>query len=141
MNYKEAVEYLEKIRRIPRKLIAIEDDIKSLKQNLTAVAAPPFDSEHVNSSIVSDRTKGIDVLIEMILDLESQRLEYYKLRKEAQNIINQINNSDYKIVLTEYYIVGKTMEYISKCVFNFSLQHTYRLRKKALNEFVIILKR
>jgi uncharacterized protein YeeX (DUF496 family) len=132
-SYKETINYLKNIRSIPKELKVLNDSICCLELELTEVSAPPFDSDHVISSGFSDYSKRIDDLIKMKEDLENNRREYLEILKEAQSKIKQLKNSNYRIVITEYYLLGKTMEYISSEIFEFSLQHTYRVRKKAIN--------
>ena len=58
--------------------------------------------------------------------------EYLRLLQKVKTAIDEIDDSDCRVLLTKYYLQHKTWEEIADEM-NYSTAHIYRLRKKALS--------
>lgn len=137
MNLQETYSYLLQIRKkeyaIKRKLLRCEElrscmGVKAIRYDKDCARAAP-----------SDKTGEI---ICKIVDLEEQikRLKQEKalLIIEIGDAIEQLEDEKEAMILTAYYIRRLTMEQVA-AEMDYSLQHTYRLRRRGVRHISGIL--
>jgi hypothetical protein len=126
-------EYLKSIRTLDIDTKVKNDTIAVLEENLKRIN-PQTTNERVMNSNSSDVTKTVDKIIDLQSEIRQEIDRLIVLKKEAINIIEQIQNKKYITVLTEYYINCKTWEEVAKIV-PCDDRYVYKLHIKALQAF------
>lgn len=137
MELQETYNYLLQIRRkghaIRRKQLLCEE----LRSSLGARAIQ-YDRDRVQTS----PTDKVSEIICKVIDLEEQierlQLEKAELVMEINAAVEQLEDEKEAMILTAYYIRRLTMEQVAEEM-DYSLQHTYRLRKRGVQHISGIL--
>lgn len=134
----KAKEYLKSIRTLDRTIKIKNEELRSLQLNLAQISSQPL-NERVLSSNTSDTMKAIDTIVDMQVEIRREICNLVHLKNEARNKINQLSDSRYIDILTDYYINCKTWEQVEEDMntreYKYSLRHIYRLHGDALQEF------
>ena len=107
------------------------DQIADIEALLTRVSATLSDVK-VQTSV--DDHKNEDLIIKMLEQREELFDDfdrYARVRKEIKEVINAVDDNDLKLLLEMRYITYMKWEEIADKL-GYSIQHVYRLRKKAL---------
>lgn len=75
--------------------------------------------------------KAIDTIVDMQVEIRREVCNLVHLKNEARNKINQLSDSRYVGILTDYYINCKTWEQVAEDM-NLDLRWVYRLHGRAL---------
>lgn len=110
-----------------------DEELHSLQLNLAQISSQPL-NERVLSSNTSDTMKAIDTIIDMQVEIRREICNLVHLKNEARNKINQLSDSRYIDILTDYYINCKTWEQVAEDN-GYSDRHVRRLHGYALQSF------
>ena len=129
MTLTETYEYLQRPRKLELSIMRLSLQHDEL-QTCLLPAAIRYDKDVVQSS-PEDKLSEVAAAV---LDLEKkiQRLRSQKARMllEINAAIDKLDDKD-AVILTAYYVKRMTMSDVADII-DKSLQHTYRLRKKAV---------
>ena len=137
MDIQETYNYLLQIRRkghtIRRKQLLCEE-----LRSCLGPKAIRYDGDRVQSS----PTDRVSEIVSKVADLEEQierlQLEKAELVMEVNAAIEQLEDEKEAVILTAYYIRRLTMEQVAEEM-DYSLQHTYRLRKRGVQHISEII--
>lgn len=82
--------------------------------------------------------KAIDTIVDMQVEIRREVCNLVHLKNEARNKINQLSDSRYIDILTDYYINCKTWEQVAD-IMGYDLRWVYRLHGRALQVFEKLL--
>lgn len=130
MELQEAYNYLLQIRRkshtIRRKQLLCEELRSSLGARVIR-----YDRDRVQASPVDKVSEIICKVVDLEEQIEQLQLEKAGLIMEVNAAIEQLEDDKEAMILTAYYIRRLTMEQVAEEM-DYSLQHTYRLRKRGV---------
>lgn len=133
-----AKEYLKSIRTLDMAIKVKEEELYRLKLNIASLS-PQTTGERVMNSSTSDMMSTVDKIVDMqaVINAEIDRL--VNLKEEARSKINQLKDTRYVSLLTDYYINCKTWEQVADDM-GYDLRYIYKLHGRALQVFDKILK-
>ena len=128
-----AKEYLKSIRTLDMAIKVKEEELYRLKLNIASLS-PQTTGERVMNSSTSDMMSTVDKIVDMqaVINAEIDRL--VDLKEEARTKINQLKDTRYVSLLTDYYINCKTWEQVAEDM-RYDLRWVYRLHGRALQSF------
>lgn len=128
-----AKEYLKSIRTLDMAIKVKEEELYRLKLNIASLS-PQTTGERVMNSSTSDMMSTVDKIVDMqaVINAEIDRL--VDLKEEARTKINQLKDTRYVSLLTDYYINCKTWEQVADDI-GYDLRWVYRLHGRALQSF------
>ena len=128
-----AKEYLKSIRTLDMAIKVKEEELYRLKLNIASLS-PQTTGERVMNSSTSDMMSTVDKIVDMqaVINAEIDRL--VDLKEEARTKINQLKDTRYVSLLTDYYINCKTWEQVAEDM-EYDLRWVYRLHGRALQSF------
>ena len=128
-----AKEYLKSIRTLDMAIKVKEEELYRLKLNIASLS-PQTTGERVMNSSNSDMMSTVDKIVDMqaVINAEIDRL--VDLKEEARTKINQLKDTRYVSLLTDYYINCKTWEQVADDM-GYDLRWVYRLHGRALQSF------
>ena len=128
-----AKEYLKSIRTLDMAIKVKEEELYRLKLNIASLS-PQTTGERVMNSSTSDMMSTVDKIVDMqaVINAEIDRL--VNLKEEARSKINQLKDTRYVSLLTDYYINCKTWEQVADDM-GYDLRWVYRLHGRALQSF------
>ena len=128
-----AKEYLKSIRTLDMSIKVKEEELYRLKLNIASLS-PQTTGERVMNSSTSDMMSTVDKIVDMqaVINAEIDRL--VNLKEEARSKINQLKDTRYVSLLTDYYINCKTWEQVADDM-GYDLRWVYRLHGRALQSF------
>jgi DNA-directed RNA polymerase specialized sigma subunit len=80
----------------------------------------------------------MDKLVELENQIDQKTDFLYALKIEIGDMIERLENPIHRIVLTDYYISGKTWDEVAAQI-HYSRQHVMRIKKKAIREVEALL--
>ena len=128
-----AKEYLNQVRLADRQIKVKLSELHSLKLN-SAQISPQAKTDRVQTSSTCDVMKTVDKIVDMQNEINREIDNLVDLKREVRGKINQLDDNRYVLILTEYYINGKTWEKVAEDN-NFSDRHVRRLHGWALQAF------
>ena len=126
-----AHKYLRQLYDLDRRIKAQQLMLEELTAAVLSAAAPPFDKDCVQNSADFDRTRIKRMETEQ--RLKKNRLRYLRQQNKIINQVAQLSGTSQEI-LTRRYIKYQGYQQIADEM-NYSIQHLFRLRKVALDEF------
>ena len=128
-----AKEYLKSIRTLDMAIKVKEEELYRLKLNIASLS-PQTTGERVMNSSTSDMMSTVDKIVDMqaVINAEIDRL--VDLKEEARTKINQLKDTRYVSLLTDYYINCKTWEQVADDM-GYDKRWVYRLHGRALQSF------
>ena len=134
MNLKE---YLEKLQILDIEIKIKEEHIKELRRILDALQTT------VKNETYSDlKQRRLTEVKEIISDFEYKFIQDVKLKLETKKLIldmiEKVENTEYRIILELKYVNQKTWEQIAEMM-NYSVRNMYYIQKKALKQFADIV--
>ncbi len=131
-----AQEYLNQAYRLDQRINSKLEQVLSLR-DLAAKATSTISDTPPGGSC---NTRRMEDIVTKIVDLESEINqdidELVDLKRDIVQIIKGISNPEYQTLLELRYLCFKTWEQIA-VEMNYSIQHIYRLRDKALQEITL----
>ena len=134
MNLKK---YLEKLQILDIEIKIKEEHIKELRRILDALQTT------VKNETYSDlKQRRLTEVKEIISDFEYKFIQDVKLKLETKKLIldmiEKVENTEYRIILELKYVNQKTWEQIAEMM-NYSVRNMYYIQKKALKQFADIV--
>ena len=124
-----AKQYLRSIRRIDKRIDALNENINRLWAQATATTQQISGEGGGRNSEV---TRKPEVYAERVADLTEQRDHLIRQKAEAMDLINRIEQHNYAALLLQYYLLGRTWEETADAI-GYSYLHTvHRLHPAAL---------
>lgn len=134
MTKKEACEFLGGLRRHTKKAKKLEEKIEEKRYSLLP-GAIRYDKDRVNTSPRDQMLEGFEEIDELERQLIDENRECYRAIIDISRAILQIPEGPERRFLLEYYINMKDIYKISAKL-DYSLRHTYRLQRKAMEVFM-----
>lgn len=134
MTKKEACEFLGGLRRHTKKAKKLEEQIE-IKRFALLPGAIRYDKDRVNTSPRDQMLEGFAEIDELERQLIDENRECYRAIIDISRAILQIPEGPERRFLLGYYIHMKNIYQLS-AEFNYSLRHTYRLQRKAMEVFM-----
>lgn len=128
-----AKEYLKSIRTLDMAIKAKEEELYRLKLNIASLS-PQTTGERVMNSSTSDMMSTVDKIVDMQAVINAEIDLLVDLKGEARTKINQLKDTRYVSLLTDYYINCKTWEQVADDM-GYDLRWVYRLHGRALQSF------
>lgn len=130
-----AEEYLNKLRKIGKRIRAIDEEIKELRAAATSAGAINYDREHVDGGA---RKEKLVLFISDIMEFQTQREELYAesdfLKEESYRIIRNLQDANERIFLESYYINANSMDHTINKLY-VSDRKAYYIKNSALQHF------
>jgi len=131
----QAKQYLRKIKRLDSFVKAKEEEISEIRNRLESLGCTDYLVDRIQTfSNVDKIPDGIGKLMDLEKKYEKAIRDLYALKKEASDWIENMDNEDYKLLLTLRYLRFKTFEEIA-VEMHFSFQWICELHKRALIQF------
>lgn len=131
-----AKEYLSKAYRLDQRINSKLEQVASLNDLATKVTNTltdmPRNPNHATSTMADAIGKIIDLQAEINRDIDS----LVDLKREIVTAIKTVENTEYQTLLEKRYLCFATWEQIAVDM-DYSIQHIYRLRDKALSKIFI----
>ena len=131
-----AKEYLSKAYRLDQRINSKLEQVASLKELATKVTTTftdmPKNPNCATSTMADTIGKIIDLQEEINHDIDS----LVDLKREIVIVIKNVENTEYQTLLEKRYLCFATWEQIAVDM-NYSIQHIYRLRDKAISKVFI----
>lgn len=126
-------ENLRKIKRMDDLINAKLEQVEQLKAMATKITVG-ISSGRVQTSNVNDQVaSNVVKIVDLEAAINESVCKLVKLKHEAMEEIDRLQNEDYKLLLTLRYLNFKTWEEIGDEM-NYSCSHIYRIHEKALEE-------
>ena len=129
-------EYLGQAYRLDQRINSKLELVASLNDLATKVTTTltdmPKNPNHATSTMADVIVKIIDLQAEINRDIDS----LVDLKREIVTAIKTVDNTEYQTLLEKRYLCFETWEQIAVDM-DYSIQHIYRLRDKALSEIFI----
>lgn len=130
-----AKQWLDRGRRIDQEIAKLEESRRLAKERLTSVTQN-YDSDGAQAS--KDPHK-FDRLVELDGLIDDKAAELVRIKAEIFEMIYRLPNQRQRMVLTSYYVDGKTWEQTAVDL-DYSWRQVMRIYKKALPEIEILIK-
>ena len=135
-----AKEYLGKAYRLDQRINSKLEQVESLNELATKASTTltgmPRNSNDTTSKMADVIVKIIDLQTEINNDID----ELVDLKSEIVRLIKEVDNYEYQTLLEKRYLCFNTWEQIAVDM-DYSIQHIYRLRDKAVSEISSTVKR
>ena len=129
-------EYLKQAFTLDKLIKARESQINDLRDKIGLIRNST-DGVKIQSSAKPNHMEDLIVrLLDMINNYEKDILRLIQLKTEIRNVIENIDNPRYKLILTERYINFKRWEDIAADN-NYSWQWVHKMHKKVLEKLAI----
>ena len=114
MNSKE---YLRKVLDANLELRSKEDELETYRQDCYSISAIDYSKDRVTGGISADISDKIAKLTELIQDVDKQWDELIQLRVEANRLINNVEQSNLRVLLIQRYVLGKPWNKVADFMF------------------------
>lgn len=135
---RKAKDYLSKIGRCDDRINAMLEEVDNLYAMATKIT-PTLKQDVVSGGGNQDK---IGDAVSRIVDLKAEinrRIDYYvDLKREANALLDQVENHLHYIVLYRRYMLGESFEQIASEI-NYTVRWTCSLHGRALEAFAIVL--
>lgn len=132
-----AKEYLSQAYRLDQRINSKLEQIESLSDLATKVTNTisdvPKSPNHSTSHMADSIVKIVDLQTEINRDIDN----LVDLKRDIVKVIKAVDNIEYQTLLELRYLCFKTWEQIAVDM-NYTIQHIYRLRNKALAKVIIL---
>jgi len=131
-----AKEYLGQAYRLDQRINSKLEQVGSLSDLATKVTTTlsymPKNPNYATSNMADSIIKIVDLQAEINHDIDC----LVDLKREIVKVIKGVDNTEYQTLLEKRYLCFETWEQIAVDM-NYSIQHIYRLRDKALAKVFI----
>lgn len=128
-----AKEYLGKAYRLDQRINSKLDQVSSLNELATKATSTLSDMPKNPNKAISTMENTICKIIDLQDEINKDIDRLVDLKTEIVTTIKNIENKEYQTLLEKRYLCFDTWEQIAVDM-NYSIQHIYRLRDKALLE-------
>lgn len=126
-------EYLGKAYRLDQRINSKLEQIESLNE-LATKASTTLTGMPRNSNGATSRMEDVIVkIIDLQTEINNDIDELVDLKSEIVRLIKEVDNYEYQTLLEKRYLCFNTWEQIAVDM-DYSIQHIYRLRDKAVSE-------
>ena len=126
-----AKEYLEQIRQLDKIINAKIEQLEDLRNmKITATITDDIRTGEVKDRVGDTVAKICNLEWEINDDID----RLIDMKTEAIKKIESVKNVDHRVILQLRYLSGKTWEHIAD-VLNYSINHIYKVHRKAIYEF------
>ena len=112
-----AKEYLRKVLDSNLELRSKEDELATYRQDCYSISAVDYSKDRVTGGISADISDKIAKLTELIQDVDKQWDELIQLRVEANRLINNVEQSNLRVLLIQRYVLGKPWNEVANFMF------------------------
>ena len=102
-----AKEYLRKVLEANLELRSKEDELTTYRQDCYSISAIDYSKDRVTGGTSTDISDKIARLSKLIQDVNKQWEELIQLRVEANKLINNVEQSNLRVLLIQRYVLGK----------------------------------
>lgn len=128
-----AKEYLGQAYRLDQRINSKLEQIMSLRNLATKATSTLSDTPPSGTRNVHSMEDIIVKIVEMENEINHDIDNLVDLKREMVSVIKAVTDPEYQTILELRYLCFKSWEQIAVDM-NYSIQHIYRLRDKALNE-------
>ena len=128
-----AKEYLGQAYRLDQRINSKLDQVMSLRTLATKATSTLSDTPPSGTRNVHRMEDIIVKIIEMENEINRDIDNLVDLKREMVSVIKAVTDPEYQTILELRYLCFKSWEQIAVDM-NYSIQHIYRLRDRALNE-------
>lgn len=129
MTLTETYEYLQRPRKLELSIMRLSLQHDELQACLLP-AAIRYDKDVVQTSPEDKLSEVAAAVLDLEKKIQRLRSQKARLLLEINAVIDKLDDKD-AVILTAYYVKRMTMSDVADII-DKSLQHTYRLRKKAV---------
>ncbi len=126
-------EFFQQIRHIDKQIDVKFERLERLKALATKVTATMSETSSKPSGVSRSMENSVDKIILLQEELNADIDRYVDLKREAGEIIRQIQNEKYRRVLESRYLLGKTWEAIAVDM-DMTYQGVCQIHGRALQE-------
>ena len=130
-----AKEYLSQVMYIDRRIDSKLEQVMSLREAATKATATLSDMPRPDSPNIRSMEDTIVKIIDLENEINADIDQLVDLKRDIVTIIKAVENPEYQTLLELRYLCFKTWEQIA-VEMNYSIQHIYRLRDKALTQIL-----
>ena len=112
-----AKEYLRKILETNLELRSKEDELATYRQDCYSISAVDYSKDRVTGGVSTDISDKIAKLTELIQDVDKRWEELIQLRVEANRLINNVEQSNLRVLLIQRYVLGKPWQEVADFMF------------------------
>lgn len=134
-----AKDYLNKAYRLDQRINSKLEQVESLNALATKATSTLSDMPRNPNRATSKMTDAIDKIIDLQAEINKDIDMLIDLKTEIVALIKKVKNQEYQTLLEKRYLCFETWEQIAVDM-DYSIQHIYRLRDRALEETTTLLK-
>lgn len=134
-----AKQFLKQAYRLDELIKSNQEELIKLKEMSTSVSSIDYSKEKIQTSPKADAPFANQVLkiIELENEIQSDIDRMMNLKKIIRDTINQVENTDERLLLRYRYLNFKTWGEIC-AEMNYSLRTIHRIHQSALNNVVVL---
>lgn len=110
-------EYLRSVLDANLELRSKEDELATYRQDCYSVSAIDYSKDRVTGGVSTDISDKIAKLTELIQDVDKQWEKLIQLRVEANRLINNVEQSNLRVLLIQRYVLGKPWHEVADFMF------------------------
>lgn len=126
-------EYLNQAYHINSRIECKLQQVESLRNLATRVTSVFIDMPHCTTTDNCKLEKTITKIIDLENEIDADIDKLVDLKKEISNVINSVENEEYRIILEMRYLNFKTWEEIAVAL-HYTVRWIYKLHSKALQK-------
>lgn len=126
-------EYLNQAYHIDRRIECKLQQVESLRNLATRVTSVFSDMPHCTTTDNCKLEKTITKIIDLENEIDADIDRLVDLKKEISNVINSVENEEYRIILEMRYLNFRTWEEIAVAL-HYTVRWIYKLHSKALQK-------
>ncbi|MDY5253991.1 DUF1492 domain-containing protein [Veillonella caviae] len=130
-----AKEYLYKVLDANLELKSKEDELETYRQNCYSISAIDYSKDRVTGGVSTDTSDKIAKLLNLIQDVDQQWAKLIQLRAEANRLINNVAESNLRVLLIQRYVLGKPWQEVANFMFISEDHARGYLNGKAIQQF------
>ncbi|WP_288761003.1 DUF1492 domain-containing protein [uncultured Veillonella sp.] len=130
-----AKEYLYKVLDANLELKSKEDELETYRQNCYSISAIDYSKDRVTGGASTDTSDKIVKLLQLIQDVDQQWAELIQLRAEANRLINNVEESNLRVLLIQRYVLGKNWQDVANFMLISEDHARGYLNGKAIQQF------
>ena len=112
-----AKEYLRTVLEANLEIRSKEDELETYRQDCYSISAIDYSKDRVTGGISTDISDKIAKLPKLIQDVDKQWEELIQLRVEANQLINNVEQSNLRVLLIQRYVLGKPWHEVAEFMF------------------------
>lgn len=134
-------EFLQGLKRLSLSIRSLQRTERQLQADLYAIKTPCYDKERVTGGQPMGTADKIARVEEVKNELHTQRVALMELKAKAIELINMIDDEDYKAVLRERYINESSWKVVAELIGKSRLWVRKRIHPEAIEAFEKVYKK